>query len=306
MHIADQIQAQIEANHSIACIGLDPRPHLIPSTVKQRCLAEHGDTPQAVGAAFSLFNRSILEAVAGHCAAIKPQVACYEAYGIAGMQALEESLIHARALNIPIILDGKRNDIGSTAAHYQQAWLGTAPGLGDDSTCENAWRSDWLTVNGYLGSDGIEPFLDPQSETGIFVLVKTSNPSSADLQGQKCGDEQVMHAMAKLVHQWGSGREGACGLTDVGAVVGATWPAEAQALRTLMPNTLFLVPGYGAQGGTAADALAGQRSDGTGLLINSSRAILAAWQQEGWADDDWAGAARAALEAMNDDLNAER
>ncbi len=200
-----------------------------------------------------------------------------------------------------VIVDGKRNDIGSTATHYQEAWLGQAQGLHKQPVA--AVDAEWLTINGYLGSDGILPFLDEHSEHGVFALVKTSNPSSGELQNKTCADSTVMEEMAKLVHQWGAKRLGQCGLSDIGAVVGATYPQEAECLRQHMPNSIFLVPGYGAQGGSAEHALAGMRNDGQGVLVNSSRGIIGAWQQDGWADDDWAAAARHALDAMNADLN---
>jgi orotidine-5'-phosphate decarboxylase len=298
-HAADHLQATIDATGSIACVGLDPRPNLLPPDVVDDALQKHGDTAQGVAAAFLAFNLGLLDAVAGRCAAVKPQLACYEAYGSYGLAALEGTVAYARQLGIPVIADGKRNDIGSTAEHYQQAFLGAAPGLKGASI--PGLGADWLTVNGYLGSDGITPFIGKApSGTGIFVLVKTSNPSSGDLQDQAMSDGPVMEAMAKLVRQWGEGRQGACGLNDVGAVVGATWPAQAKRLRELMPNTLFLVPGYGAQGGSAADALAGARADGRGVLINSSRAIIGAWLAA--KNKDWRGATRAALDAMNADL----
>ncbi|MHC5067142.1 MAG: orotidine-5'-phosphate decarboxylase [Planctomycetota bacterium] len=304
MHVADQLQDSIDRSGSLACVGLDPRPALLPPTLRQQHLGSHADPRQAVAAAFLAFNRAILDAIAGACACVKPQVACYEAYGAPGMAALEATISHARHLGIPVVVDGKRNDIGSTATHYQQAWLGHAPGLADDEVISGA-GGDWLTINGYLGSDGVLPFLDNQAGTGgVFVLVKTSNPGSAELQGLPCGDATVMEAMADLVRGWGDGRNGSCGLNDVGAVVGATWPDEARRLRDRMPDTLFLVPGYGAQGGSAADALAGLRSDGRGVIVNSSRGIIAAWQSHD--SDDWADCARAALDAMNADLASAR
>ena len=301
MHVSDHLMQTVKSTQSVACVGLDPRPHLIPPTLAALCVSQHGDTREAVAAAFLQFNMKLLDAIAGHCAAIKPQVACYEAYGWQGMQALEASIAHARKLGIPVIVDGKRNDIGSTATHYQEAWLGQAGGL-HKASVENV-GAEWLTVNGYLGSDGISPFLDDNNEHGIFVLVKTSNPSSGELQGKSCEDSTVMEQMAGLVETWGKDRVGDCGLHNIGAVVGATYPDEAKLLRTLMPGSIFLVPGYGAQGGGAADALAGIRDDGQGVLVNSSRAINGAWQADGWADDDWAGAARHALDEMNADLN---
>ncbi|MFN8640985.1 MAG: orotidine-5'-phosphate decarboxylase [Candidatus Binatia bacterium] len=162
-----------------------------------------------------------------------------------------------------------------------------------------------MTVNGYLGSEGVLPFLPQRGGAGVLVLVRTSNPSAAELQDLPCGDATVMEAMARLVARWGAGRLGRCGLSDVGAVVGATWPEQARRLRALMPDALFLVPGYGAQGGGAADALAGRRADGRGVLVNSSRAIIGAWQATG-DPAAWQDATRAALEAMNADLAAAR
>jgi len=297
MHAADALQSVIDRTGSIACVGLDPRPALLPPALVEAALAQHGDTPAAVAAAFTAFNRGLIDAIAGHCAAVKPQTACYEAYGVAGWQALADTVAYARAQGIPVIIDAKRGDIGSTAEHYQQAFLGAAPGL--RGAALPGMGGDWLTVNGYLGSDGVKPFLGGPG-TGVFVLVKTSNPSSGELQDLALGDGAVMDAMARLVAGWGATRRGACGLSDVGAVVGATYPEQAHRLRALMPDTVFLVPGYGAQGGSAADALAGARSDGRGVVINSSRGIIAAWQAA--RSSDWQGAARAALAAMNADL----
>lgn len=299
-HAADQLQAVIDRTGSIACVGLDPRPALLPAALKNEALAANGDTAEAVASAFLAFNRTLIDAIAGHCAAIKPQAACYEAYGIAGMRCLAETIVHARAKGIPVIIDAKRGDIGSTAEHYQQAYLGEAPGLGGAAI--PGMGGDWLTINGYLGSDGVTPFLDKEpGGTGVFVLVKTSNQSSGELQDLPLtGRGPVMEAMASLVAGWGAQRIGECGLSDVGAVVGATYPAQAKRLRELMPDTLFLVPGYGAQGGSASDALAGVRSDGRGVIVNSSRGIIGAWQQAKTAD--FAGAARHALDAMNKDL----
>ncbi len=302
MHAADVIQTAIDRHDSIACIGLDPRPTLIPPSLIEDACARHGDTAEAVAAAFLHFNRGIIDAIDGHCAAVKPQLACYEAYGAAGMRCLEQTVAYARDRGIPVIVDGKRNDIGSTAEHYAQAYLRSAPGL--KGTALPGMCADWLTINAYLGSDGVAPFLQKTgSTTGVFVLVKTSNPSSGELQDLACDGASVMERMAGLVARWGAGRLGACGLSDVGAVVGATWPDQARQLRAVMPDTLFLVPGYGAQGGTAHDALAGARPAGGGVLVNSSRAILAAWQ--GTAGS-WKEAARSALDLMNADLNAAR
>lgn len=300
MNTADQLQAAIDRTSSIACVGLDPRPALLPPELIELALEAHGDTAQGVAAAFLAFNLGLIDAIEGACAAVKPQLACYEAYGHAGIKALEKTVAYARSKGLVVIADGKRNDIGSTAEHYQQAFLGAAPGL-RATTFVPGMGADWLTINAYLGSDGVKPFLGKApGNGGVFVLVKTSNPSSGELQDQSMGTGTVMEAMAKLVAGWGAGRTGTSGLNDVGAVVGATWPAQAKLLRGLMPDTIFLVPGYGAQGGSAVDALTGVRADGRGVLINSSRGIIGAWQAAKSAD--WQGAARAALDAMNADL----
>ncbi|MCC6436950.1 MAG: orotidine-5'-phosphate decarboxylase [Acidimicrobiales bacterium] len=306
LHPADRIDRALADTGSIACVGLDPRPELIPPALRRAALQRHGDTAAAFAEAVVAYNLGLLDAVVGRCAAVKPQVACYEAYGSAGWRALEETVAAARERGIAVVFDGKRNDIGSTATHYAQGAFGGAPGL--DGAVVGGLGCAWLTVNGYLGADGIEPFLAPDaasSEHGVFVLVRTSNPSAGDLQDQASGAGTVADRMAALVAGWGGGRRGGCGLSDVGAVVGATWPEQARALRSAMPDTLFLVPGYGAQGGSAADAVAGRRSVGAGhpgLLVNSSRQILGAWQQHG--ADDWAGAARRALDVMNGELAA--
>ena len=304
MHPADRLQEAIDRSGSLACVGLDPRPSLVPPPLAREALARYGDTAEAVAAAFLAFNRGVLGAIAGRCAAVKPQVACYEAYGPAGVRCVLDTIAHARGLGIPVIVDAKRGDIGSTAEHYRQAWVDGAPGLGGAHLAGAG--GDWVTVNGYLGSEGVMPFLaQTPGGAGVFVLVRTSNPSAAELQDLPCGAETVMEAMARLVARWGQGRVGRCGLSDVGAVVGATWPEQARRLRALMPDTLFLVPGYGAQGGAAADALAGLRGDDRGVLVNSSRAIIGAWQSGG-DPSRWQEAARAALEAMNRDLASAR
>lgn len=299
-HAADDLTASIRRTRSIACVGLDPRPALLPKSIVDEA-KRSGAGAKAVADAFVRFNRGLLNAIAGHCAAVKPQAACYEAYGSAGFAALEETVRIAHSLQIPVIMDAKRNDIGSTAEHYQQAFLGSAPCL--DGASVDGMKTQWLTINAYLGGDGVGPFIGKApSGTGVFVLVKTSNPSSGDFQDQPLKDGTVMEAMAKLVAKWGAGRVGASGFNDVGAVVGATYPDQARKLRKLMPETIFLVPGYGAQGGNAKDAVAGARDDGSGVVVNSARAIIGAWQNRPGGETAWAECAREALDAMNKDL----
>ncbi|MDZ7674673.1 MAG: orotidine-5'-phosphate decarboxylase [Acidimicrobiales bacterium] len=301
MHPADRLDARIEATGSLACVGLDPRPTLLPPALRHRAIASHGPGPDGVAEAFRVFNEAVIDAVADACACVKPQAACYEAYGAAGWRALEQTAAYAESAGVPVILDAKRGDIGSTAEHYGQMAFGGAPGL-DDAPAHGIGAS-WVTVNPYLGADGVLPVLGDHG-AGVFVLVRTSNPSSGDLQDTPAGEVTVAETVADLVHRWGTDRLGARGLSDVGAVVGATYPEHARALRHRMPDTVFLVPGYGAQGASAADALAGARGDGRGVVVSSSRDIIGAWQAA--VTDDWGGAARSALDAMNRDLTTAR
>lgn len=303
MHAADRLVASMNATGSVACVGLDPRPELIPPTVAADSRRISEDPCDQVCAAFLRFNLEILDTVVGACAAVKPQAACYEAYGWRGWRVLEATVAHARGLGIPVILDAKRGDIGSTAVHYRQGLLTAAPGLDAEvSVTVSGVGADWLTVNPYLGSDAVEPMLgSPEEGKGAFVLVRTSNPGAADLQDRWVGRERVYEVVARHVATWGADRVGDEGFSDVGAVVGATWPEEARALRRMLPTALFLVPGFGAQGGSADAAVAGATTDGGGVLVSSSRAIIGAWQGTG-DDHGFAGAARVALDRMNVEL----
>jgi orotidine-5'-phosphate decarboxylase len=297
VHAADRLQEAMDASGSIACVGLDPRPALLPPAVVADAVRRRGDNAGAVASAFATFCQGVIDAVAGRCAAVKPQVACFEAYGGAGWQALARTVAHARSAGVVVVADGKRNDIGTTAEHYAASMFGGAPGFdGRPLGADAGLGADWATVNGYLGLDGVSPFLRPGH--GVFVLVRTSNASAGEVQ-----DGGVAESVADLVARWGRDRRGRCGLSDVGAVVGATWPGEARALRERMPDTVFLVPGYGSQGGTAADAVAGARpADGRGIVVNASRSLLSAWH--GTDAADWREPIAAALDAMNADLAA--
>jgi orotidine-5'-phosphate decarboxylase len=313
VHAADRLEDSIRRTGTIACVGLDPRPDLLPPGLRRRHRERHGPGPEGVAAAFREFDVALIDAVAGRCAAIKPQSACYEAYGAAGFAALEATIAHADAAGIPVILDAKRADIGSTSRHYGQMAFGGAPGLDGESI--DGMGASWMTVNPYLGSDGVLPVTGAGAEApgagrseragpGLFVLVKTSNPSSDELQDRPAGDATVAELVADLVHGWGADRIGEGGLSDIGAVVGATYPDHARRLRERMPDTFFLVPGYGSQGAAGLDALAGLREDGRGIIVSSSRAICGAWRTDG--TEDWAGAAKEAVDAMNRDLETAR
>ena len=303
MHGGDLLAAACESTGSIACVGLDPRPELIPGETVRSAVAQSDDPRRQVAIAFEEFMVSIVRVVAGHCAAVKPQAACYEAYGSAGWEALERIVAEARRLRVPVILDAKRSDIGSSAVHYRQGLLTSAPGLVGSQRLPGL-DADWITANPYLGGDSVEPLIgSPDEGKGVFVLVRTSNPGARDFQDQAVGGDSLSTVVARKVHQWGAGRIGASGFSDVGAVVGATWPAQAQELRDVLPDTLFLVPGFGAQGASAEGAVSGCTDQGTGIIVNSSRAILGAWQTEPDGTNP-VEAARGALDAMNQQLSA--
>ena len=249
------------------------------------------------------FNRKILDAVADVVPAVKVQAAYYEMYGTAGISVFSKTLRYAAEKGLLVMTDAKRNDIGATAECYAKAYLGeTAVGGG----AFRAFPSDYLTVNGYLGSDGVKPFLKHMRENngGIFVLVKTSNPSSGELQDLRLESGMTVYEyMGSLVEEWGSANIGTYGYSDTGAVVGATHPRQAEILRKRMPHTFFLIPGYGAQGGTAEDLRVCFGKDGLGGIVNSSRGILCAYRQERYAGLPFDAAARRAAEDMREDLN---
>jgi orotidine-5'-phosphate decarboxylase len=271
MHFADALTTVTKATSPV-CVGLDPRLNKLPE----------GISKDATGVLE--FNKGIIDAIKGVAAVVKPQMAFYELLGVEGMKTFWETCTYAKEQGMIVIADGKRNDIGSTCEAYADAYLGP------DSPI------DALTVTPYLGSDGIKPFIErcQKNDKGIFVLVKTSNPSSGELQDLPTGDEAVHEHLAQLVESWATeclGKES--GLSCVGAVVGATYPEELKYLRTLMPHCPFLIPGFGAQGGTADDVKHGFLANGSGAIVNSSRGIIFAS-----SGADWQEAAKKATEEM--------
>lgn len=306
-HFGDQLIAAISKKGTPICVGLDPRLADIPSFIKDAKVAEFGSTFSAAAETIITFNKGIIDAVFDLVPVLKPQIAFYEQYGAAGLHAFEETVKYAHAKGLLVIADAKRNDIGSTAEAYARAFIGHVDVFGEEVSSVNA---DALTVTPYLGYDGIKPFLEQcrAHEKGIFVLVKTSNPSSGDLQ-----DLGVVHnkkeihlyeVMGQLVDSWGADFIGESGFSSVGAVVGATYPEQAKMLRKLMPHTIFLVPGYGAQGGSAKDVAPCFTKDGRGAIVNSSREIIFAWKKsEKYGEKGYAEAARAAVEKMKKDLS---
>lgn len=312
----DRLIDAIEATQNPSVVGLDPTEALVPPQVVASFADEVRDsveTPEELPAAqlavaFYEFNRTIIDAVAGIVPAVKPQIAMYEALGPAGIDVYTMTCDYAASRGLYVLADVKRGDIGSTAAAYAHMLTGVD---GFDP-----WKVDAVTVNPYLGTDGITPFVDAakESDKDLFVLVRTSNPSSSELQMLDLADgSKVYEHVADLVEGWGADSIGAHGYSRVGAVVGATHPEEGKALRARMPHTFFLVPGYGAQGGTAADVRGMFDADGSGAIINSSRGIIGAWRKDGRynpsmsADDALAlvdETARDAAIRMRDDLRA--
>lgn len=274
MHFADRLTEAIKKKNSVVCVGLDPQLSKLPELLLKKAASEFGETLEAAAHAFLEFNKGIIDAVKDYVVAVKPQLAFYEELGHFGIWAFEETCKYARGAGLLVIVDGKRNDIGSTAEAYARAFLS---GTEVFDKKQLPVEADALTVNAYLGYDGIKPFVEAckKEEKGVFILVRTSNPSSGDLQERLTGEGMsIAELMGHFVESWGSDDIGACGYNCVGAVVGATYPAEAAKLRKVMPNTIFLVPGYGAQGGTAEDVKPCFDENGLGALVVSARGII--------------------------------
>lgn len=282
-------------------VGLDSLLDYIPQHIKDEKFEQYGNTFDAAAQAILEYNKAIIDEICDIVPAIKPQAAYYELYSWQGMWALCETVKYAQEKGMVVIMDGKRNDIGSTMQAYAKAHLGVTDLNGEAAS---AFGSDMLTANGYLGSDGIEPLLPicDEKDRGIFVLVKTSNPSSGELQDQKIGDKSIYETMGGMCEQWGSKTENHYGYSRVGAVVGATYPEQLAEMRQKMPHTFFLVPGYGAQGGGAKDVAGAFDANGLGAVVNSSRAILTAWKKAGTDGYDFAQQARKAALAMKEDI----
>jgi len=298
----DRLQKLIIEKKNPTVVGLDPRPEYVPPQILAEQIATHGETLEAAAEAFYLFNRGLIDALCDIVPAVKPQSAYYEMLGPAGVLALYKTVNYAKSKGMYVILDGKRNDIGSTAEAYAEAYLGRVT-VGNAKL--PAFDADSLTVNAYLGSDGILPFLEmcKQFDKSIFALVKTSNPSSGELQDLLCGDRNLSTAVGDLMARIARDTIGEYGYSAIGAVVGATYPSDAQVLRRRLENTFFLVPGYGAQGGGAADVAPCFDRYGRGAIINSSRAILCAWKKTEAGDgSDYQEAARQEALRMQKDI----
>ena len=302
-HFADRLTDAVRTYKNPTVMGLDPIVTYIPDSLNENAAYLTDDPEQATGLAIIQFNDRLIDATADIIPVVKLQSACYEQYGLSGLSAMRLTIDYAHEKGLLVILDGKRNDIGSTAQAYANAYLDQSRLI--DGTVMSAFNADALTVNGYLGLDGIQPFIDSceKQGKGIFILVRTSNPSAGDLQDLVLEDGRtVAEAMADRVHFWGQNLIGQSGYSSVGAVVGATWPSEAESLRIRMPNALFLIPGYGAQGGSAKDAVSGFGRDGLGGLVNASRSLMTAWKKHNMEPDLFDQAARIEALAMRDAL----
>ena len=295
----DALQEKIRAKKNPTVAGLDPKPEQIPPHILKASYETYGETLQGAAEAVWTFNQGLIDALCDVVPAVKPQAAYYERLGWRGLEVMERTIAYAREKDLFVIADIKRGDIGSTAQAYADAWLGETQVGGAALT---AFGADCVTLNGYMGSDTVGPFVDTckKYDKCLFLLAKTSNPGSGELQNLTAGDKLVYQLLGDMAEKLGEGTVGKYGYSLAGAVTGATWPEELRELRARLPHTFFLVPGYGAQGGTAADVKHAFNEKGHGAIVNASRSIMCAWQKTGKDGADFQEAARAAAETMRD------
>ena len=299
----NQLVANIKKTGAPIVVGLDPMLNYIPEQVQQKAFAEYGETLEGAAEAIWQFNKEIVDKTYDLIPAVKPQIAMYEQFGLPGLAAFKKTVDYCKEKGLVVIGDIKRGDIGSTSAAYAVGHIGKVK-VG--SKIYAPFDEDFVTVNPYLGSDGVNPFLDvcKEEKKGIFVLVKTSNPSSGEFQDQKIDGRPLYELVGEKVAAWGSevmGDE----YSYVGAVVGATYPEMGKVLRKVMPKAYILVPGYGAQGGKGKDLVHFFNEDGLGAIVNSSRGIIAAYKQEQYAKfgaENFGDASRAAVETKGADI----
>ena len=275
----DKLINKIQEMQNPTVIGLDPRYEMIPEFIKNK----YEKNLEGVAEAILEFNKKIIDAVYDIIPAVKPQIAFYEMYGLEGMKIFEKTCKYAKEKGMIVIADIKRGDIGTTAKAYSNAFLGKTL-IGDKE--ESIYDVDFVTLNPYMGIDAIKPFIDDckKYNKGVFILVKTSNPSSGDIQDlQLESGEKVYTKVVKLVEEWGKDLVGEYGYSNISAVVGATYPKQLEELRKEAPHTFFLIPGYGAQGGKAEDILLGFDKNGIGGIVNSSRGLMCAYKSERWS-----------------------
>ena len=299
----EKLIANIKRTKAPIVVGLDPMLNYIPEHIQKKAFAEFGETLEGAAEAIWKYNKEIVDHTYDLIPAVKPQIAMYEQFGIEGLKAFKKTVDYCKEKGLVVIGDVKRGDIGSTSAAYATAHLGKV-----QVGCKTyaAFDEDFATVNPYLGSDGIKPFLEvcKEEKKGIFVLVKTSNPSSGEFQDRLIDGKPLYELVGEKVAQWGEECMGES-YSYVGAVVGATYPEMGKVLRKVMPKSYILVPGYGAQGGKGADLVHFFNEDGLGAIVNSSRGIIAAYKQEKYAKygaEHFGEASRAAVEDMVKDI----
>ena len=295
---------KIQKTKAPICVGLDPMLNYIPEYILKKSFREFGETLEGAADAIWNFNKEIVDHTWDLIPAVKPQIAMYEQFGIEGLKAYKKTVDYCKSKDLVVIGDIKRGDIGSTSAAYAVGHLGKVQ-VGSKTYA--GFDEDFATVNPYLGSDGVKPFIDvcKQENKGLFILVKTSNPSSGEFQDQKIDGKPLYELVGEKVAQWGEEHMGESGYSYVGAVVGATYPEQGEILRKVMPKSFSLVPGYGAQGGKGKDLVHFFNEDGLGAIVNSSRGIIAAYKQEAYAKfgaENFGDASRAAVEAMIADI----
>ncbi|MDF2486803.1 MAG: pyrF [Herbinix sp.] len=299
----NKLIGKIEKLSAPIVVGLDPMLDYIPQHILQKAYSEKGENLEGAAEAIWQYNKGIVDATYDLIPAVKPQIAMYEQFGIEGMKAFKKTVEYCKEKDLVVIGDIKRGDIGSTSAAYAIGHLGKVNIGGKDY---RGFDEDFVTLNPYMGSDAVNPFLEvcKEEKKGLFILVKTSNPSSGDFQDQLIGDRPLYELVGKKVAEWGEQHMGSS-YSYVGAVVGATYPAMGKLLRELMPKTYILVPGYGAQGGKAEDLVHYFNKDGLGAIVNSSRGIIAAYKLKGYerfGEQAYADASRQAVIDMTEDL----
>ena len=299
----NKLIAEIKKKNAPVVVGLDPMLAYVPEQIQKKAFDECGETLEGAAEAIWQFNKGIVDAVHDLIPAVKPQIAMYEQFGIPGLSVFKRTVDYCKEKGLIVIGDVKRGDIGSTSAAYAVGHLGKVK-VGN--TLLSGFDEDFVTVNPYLGSDGVKPFVDvcKEQKKGIFVLVKTSNPSSGEFQDQKVDGKPLYELVGEKVAQWGEECMGDA-YSYVGCVVGATYPEMGKILRKIMPKAYILVPGYGAQGGTAKDLLPYFNKDGLGAIVNSSRGIIAAYKNDKYASfgaENYAEASRQAVVDMLEDI----
>jgi len=300
----NKLVSKIQKTNAPIVVGLDPTLDFVPEHIQKKAFAEFGETLEGAAEALWLFNKEIIDATYDLIPAVKPQIAMYETFGVEGMQAYKRTLDYARSKDLVIIGDIKRGDIGSTSEAYAIGHLGKVK-VG--SNVLSGFNEDFATINPYMGSDSVNPFIKvcKEENKGLFVLVKTSNPSSGEFQDRLIDGRPLYEHVGEKVAEWGATHMGDS-YSYVGAVVGATYPEMGKTLRKLMPKTFILVPGYGAQGGKGADLVHYFNEDGLGAIVNSSRGIIAAYKMEQYAKfgaENFAEASRQAVIDMISDID---